>query len=254
MLPIPQMVEENKLLEGKNAIITGGSGGIGFSIADTFIKCGCNVVLTGTNTHKLERCSRQLGDKAKYIQLDLTRPSTFSDKVCEAPNLFGAIDILVNSAGVFSTKNPFIRVDEEEYDSIMNINLKGTYFFTQAVANHMITNKIKGHILMISSQSALEPAWSPYRLSKCGLNGITKGIAQQLLPYGIVVNGIGPGPTATPMQDYKQGMPIDTYSNPVGRFTMPEEIAEFAKHLVSDMGNMVIGDTIYLSGGRGIID
>lgn len=251
---IPQLIEEKDLLKSKVALITGGSGGIGFAIAESFIQSGCRVIITGTNVEKLKGCCLKLGSDSRYLQLELNKVETFKTKVREASLFWGNIDILVNSAGVFSTKNIFINVEENEYDNIMSINLKGTYFITQTVANYMIDKQIKGHILMVSSQSALEPAWSPYRLSKCALNGITKGIAQQLLTHGIIVNGIGPGPTATAMQNYEEGESIFSTGNSVGRYTMPEELAVYAKYLVSDMGNMVIGDTLYLSGGRGIID
>ncbi|WP_455665410.1 SDR family NAD(P)-dependent oxidoreductase [Phocaeicola sp.] len=251
---IPKLIEEKDLLKSKVALITGGSGGIGFAIAESFIKSGCRVIITGTNIEKLKDCCLKLGSHSRYLQLELNKVETFKTKVREASHFFGSIDILVNSAGVFSTKNIFINVEENEYDNIMSINLRGTYFITQTIANYMIDKQIKGHILMVSSQSALEPAWSPYRLSKCALNGITKGIAQQLLTHGIIVNGIGPGPTATAMQDYEEGDSIFSTGNSVGRYTMPEELAIYAKYLVSDMGNMIIGDTLYLSGGRGIID
>ena len=126
-----------------------------------------------------------------------------------------------------------------------NINLKGTYFMCQTVAKYMIENKIKGHILIISSQSALEPSWSPYRLSKLGIDGITKGMAQRLLEHGIIVNAIGPGPTNTSMQkNYREGN-LYTPLNPIKRFTTPEEIAQIAKILVSDLGNTIVGQTIY---------
>ena len=142
----------------------------------------------------------------------------------------------------------------EEYDQIMNINLKGTYFACQSVAKIMISNKVQGHILLISSQSALEPSWSPYRLSKLGIDGITKGMAQRLLENGIIVNAIGPGPTATSMQkEFIEGN-IYTPLNPINRFTMPEEVAQYAKMLVSDLGNTIVGQTLYMSGGRGIIE
>lgn len=148
----------------------------------------------------------------------------------------------------------FVNVTLDEYDTIMNINLKGTYFMCQTVAKYMIENKIKGHILIISSQSALEPSWSPYRLSKLGIDGITKGMAQRLLEHGIIVNAIGPGPTNTSMQkNYREGN-LYTPLNPIKRFTTPEEIAQIAKILVSDLGNTIVGQTIYMSGGRGIVE
>lgn len=182
--------------------------------------------------------------------------SSFDKKISEASNIFGKIDIFVNSHGIHTNRKGFnfINVTEDDYDNVMNINLRGTYFICQSIAKYMIKEKIRGHILIISSQSAIEPSWSPYRLSKFGESGLISGFAQVLLPYGIIVNGIGPGPTATGMQDECFDGSIYTKDNPTERYTMPNEIAEYAKLLVSELGNTIIGDTLYMSGGRGIID
>ena len=172
-----------------------------------------------------------------------------------AISIYGKIDVLVNSAGIHSTKSlhGYFDVDEEEFDSILTVNLKATYFVTQLTAKYMVENKIKGHILNISSSVANEPAWSPYRLSKWGIKGLTLGVAQQMLPHGITVNAIAPGSTATNLLGVSEGDSIYTEDNEVGRYVMPNEIAMYAKLLVSDAGNMVVGDTIYISGGRGIV-
>ena len=254
--PIIVKTSDTKLLKDKTALITGGSGGIGYAIAKSFIECGCKVIIAGTNINKLEKICLELGDNCKFIQLNLRNINEFNDKINEASKYFGKINILVNSAGIHIPRKglDFLNSTEQEYDQIMSLNLKGTYFLTQAFAKYLINNKIGGHILIISSQSALEPAWSPYRLSKWGIKGITAGLAQNLIKYGIIVNAIGPGPTATKMQDYEQGNSIYTDLNPIYRYTMPEEIAEYAKLLVSDLGNTIVGDTIYMSGGRGIIE
>lgn len=147
-----------------------------------------------------------------------------------------------------------MEVEEKDYDSIMDINLKGTYFVTQKVAKHMVANRIHGHILNISSSTALEPAWSPYRLSKWGIKGMTLGLAQQLQPYGIIVNAIAPGSTATKLLGFKEGDSIYSADNGNHRLTLPSEIAEYAKLMVSGLGDMIVGDTLYISGGRGTID
>lgn len=117
----------------------------------------------------------------------------------------------------------------------------------------MVDNKIKGHILNISSSVQNEPAWSPYRLSKWGIKGLTSGLAEKLLPYGIIVNAIAPGSTATNLLGVKDGDSIYTDDNLIGRYIMPDEVATYAKLLVSELGNMVVGDTVYISGGRGTI-
>ena len=197
-----------------------------------------------------------MGSEMCIRDRDYKEPSSFESKLGEIINIWGRLDIFVSSTGVHVDRDglDFVNVTLDEYDTIMNINLKGTYFMCQTVAKYMIENKIKGHILIISSQSALEPSWSPYRLSKLGIDGITKGMAQRLLEHGIIVNAIGPGPTNTSMQkNYREGN-LYTPLNPIKRFTTPEEIAQIAKILVSDLGNTIVGQTIYMSGGRGIVE
>lgn len=256
VVPVVQLNDATTLLQNKVALISGGSGGIGSSIAQKFLASGCKVILIGTNEKKLKELTKKFGDNCAYIIMDLIKIELFQEKLNEAVKIFGKIDILVNSAGIHSTKmvSDFLDVDEKEYDDIMNINLKGTYFLSQKVANYMIENKIKGHILNISSSVANEPAWSPYRLSKWGIKGFTKGLVEKLLPYNIIVNAIAPGSTATQLLGVKEGDSIYTSDNKMGRYIMPQEIAEFALLLVSSLGDMVVGDTIYISGGRGIID
>lgn len=253
-VPIQHTVNGD-LLKDKVALITGGSGGIGFAIAKAFLESGCKVIIAGTNEKKLSSKLEELGGGMSVI-LNLSSIKGIEESVCKAIAIYGHIDILVNSAGIHSTKvfENFMEVEEKDYDSIMDINLKGTYFVTQKVAKHMVANKIHGHILNISSSTALEPAWSPYRLSKWGIKGMTLGFAQQLQPYGIIVNAIAPGSTATKLLGFKEGDSIYSADNGNYRLTLPSEIAEYAKLMVSGLGDMIVGDTLYISGGRGTID
>lgn len=119
----------------------------------------------------------------------------------------------------------------------------------------MIKNKIRGHILNVSSASALRPAWTPYQISKWGIRGFTLGLADTLLPFGIVVNAIGPGPTATHMLDgiVSEEGNLNSITCPAGRIATTEEIANLAVFMVSGMGDMIVGDTYYITGGSGII-
>lgn len=253
-VPIQHTVNGD-LLKDKVALITGGSGGIGFAIAKAFLESGCKVIIAGTNEKKLSSKLEELGG-GKSVILNLSAIKEIEESVSKAITIYGHIDILVNSAGIHSTKvfENFMEVEEKDYDSIMDINLKGTYFVTQKVAKHMVANKIHGHILNISSSTALEPAWSPYRLSKWGIKGMTLGFAQQLQPYGIIVNAIAPGSTATKLLGFKEGDSIYSADNGNYRLTLPSEIAEYAKLMVSSLGDMIVGDTLYISGGRGTID
>ena len=175
-------------------------------------------------------------------------------KVDEAAKLFpeNRIDILVNSAGVVSHSG-FENMTLEEYDNIMNINARGSYFMSQAVSRFMIGRKIRGHILNVSSSSALRPAWTPYQMSKWAVRGMTLGLADSLLPHGIIVNAIAPGPVATPMLGKFEGDSIYHHAYPSKRFSMPQEIANLAVFMVSSMGDLIVGDTFYITGGSGTI-
>lgn len=252
-VPIVDRISNDNLLNRKVAFISGGSGGIGQSIAKKFIEAGGKVIISGTNEVKLKKFSENLGNNCKYIVMDLNNVEEYKNKINESINLFGKIDILVNSAGIHTTRQGanFLNFKTDEYDKIMNINLKSTYFLSQLFANYFIKNKIKGHILMISSSTCFEPAWSPYRLSKWGIRGLTSGMAQELIKYGIIVNAIAPGSTATEMLNYKHGDSIYTEENTNNRYIMPEEVANIALMLVSGTGDMIVGETILASGGRG---
>jgi len=254
-IPIVTIKDKDKLLNGKVALISGGSGEIGLAIAIKFLESGCKIILAGTNEHKLKQKAAEIGTDA-FLIINMKEVSSFDSKIKEAISIYGKIDIFINCHGIHTKRKDFdfLNVTEEEYTSVMDVNLKGTYFICQAVARYMIQNEIRGHLLIISSQSALEPSWSPYRLSKFGISGITSGMAQKLLPYGIIVNAVAPGPTATKMQDECVRGSIYTKDNPIERYTMPEEVAEFARMLVSPLGDTIVGDTLYMSGGRGIID
>lgn len=253
-IPVPVMTDSGKMLEGKIALITGGSGGIGYAIAKQFIESGCKVIITGTNEQKLEKCQEQLGNDCRSLVLNMLEPNTFCDKIKEAAAMYqeNRIDILVNSAGQI-VNSDFLNMSEEEYDRVMDVNLRGTFFMCQAMGKYMIDHKLKGHILNVSSASALRPAWTPYEISKWGVRGFTKGLADTMLPYGIIVNAIAPGPVATPMLGVQEGDSIYNGVNPSGRYAMPSEIAALAVFMVSDFGNLIVGDTFYMTGGSGTI-
>lgn len=258
LYPVPQVINASDLLKGKVALITGGTGGIGCAIAKSYLDVGCKVVLCGTNQCKIDNCIQKLGYPKENLQglvLNVLDVSSLYEKIEQGAALFSEnrIDILVNSAGV-TAHSGFMDMTEKEYDSIMDINAKGTFFMSQKMSDYMINKGIKGHILNITSASALRPAWTAYQMSKWAVRGFTVGLADVLLPYGITVNAIAPGPVATPMLGKREG---DSISNPEqvsGRYAMPGEIASMATILVSDMGKLVVGDTIYMTGGSGIID
>lgn len=252
-VPIMKVATSDDLLENHVALITGGNSGIGFLIAKKFVESGCTVIIAGRSESKLQSCVKILGKKAKYITLDVSDVNDIREKIPVARKLFpGEIDILVNCAGV-GVKHSFWDIDEKEYDNIMNTNTRGMFFVSQILSEYMVNNHIHGHILNISSSSGARPAWTPYEMSKWAVNGFTKGLADTLIPYGIVVNAIAPGPTVTPMINKDETDNLYSERSLAKRFIMPEEIANLAVFLVSDAGNMIVGDTVYCSGGSGVI-
>lgn len=255
--PQVNVLSQNELLKGRNAFITGGTSGIGFEIAKAFINAGANVVITGRSMERVTvacDCLHKetgLQNKAFAIAMDNTKVSEFSEHLKKAIELLGGkIDILVNNAGILG--GHITNATEEEYDSILDTNLKGVFFFTKLVAEYMKENSIKGNILNIASSSGICPANSAYCVSKWGIRGLTEGYARSLAPLGIVVNGIAPGPTATPMllndtNDLSHG------KIPLGRYALPEEIANMAVIMVSNIARTVVGDIVYMTGGAGNI-
>lgn len=253
VVPILVPTQSDKLLEGRTAWITGGSGGLGFAIARAYVNAGARVVLSGTNKEKLSSRCDELGDAARYVVIDMFRCSDFSDAVESAFGAFdNGVDILVNCAGVHHSSS-FWDVGEEEYDRIMDINVKGPYFLSRMVAKRWIEQGVAGNILNISSSSDRRPAWGPYHLSKWALRGMTLGFAQKLVDHGIVVNAIAPGQTATPMLGVDAAKGISNDHVVGGRYVVPEEVATLAVQMVSNAARMVVGSTLYVTGGSGIV-
>lgn len=256
ILPVQKIVDSDRVLEGKVAFVAGGSGGIGMAVAEALLDSGARVVLGGTKAEKLRACMEKLGhpDRIAYVVMDVSNAEASNQIVSEAKDAFGNIDIFVESTGVHTEGVNFWTITPEEYDRVMSINLRGVFFLARSVAQHMIDSNTKGHILFVNSSRGFEPAWSPYGISKWGLKGFTQGLAQTLLPYGIVVNGIAPGSTATPLIGVKEGDVISSNENGAGRLATPTEIAEWANMLVGPSGDLVVGETVLVSGGRGGID
>lgn len=249
----------NEMLKGRTALITGGTSGIGFEIAKAYVNAGATCIITGRNQSKVNNACRMIDDSVVNknciwgIEMDNTKVCQLESKFREALNRVPShtIDILVNNAGIVGGE--IKNCTEDQYDLILDTNLKGVFFLSQFVGRYMKKNHIEGNILNIGSSSSLRPATSAYTLSKNAIYGFTKGLAKVLSPYGITVNGIAPGPTATPMlmpNGVREDISFPT--NPLGRYELPGEIANMAVFLVSNMGRSIIGDMIFMTGGSGI--
>lgn len=244
-------------LEGKVAIITGAGSGIGQGIAMLFAQEGATVVVAefkedrGRETvHMIER----LGGKASFVQVDVSCLDEIDHAVQHTINQHKKIDILVNNAGVLAYM-PFFQVSEKGWDRLMNVNMKGSYFFAQKVAKEMIRGGIQGSIInmgSIASELAIE-FQSHYVASKGGVRLMTKGIALELAEYGIRCNAIAPGIIVTDMtrEDLEEPTTKEEALKkiPLNRLGTPMDVAKVALFLASEDSSYITGTLIFASGG-----
>lgn len=247
----------NNMLANRLALITGGTSGIGKAIVIAFLNSGADVIFTSRNESRASLIAKDLLEKFpdRFVLGIAMDNRDVSSMKASLQILFQRldgrqIDILVNNAGL--SGGMWGCCTEKEYDDVMDTNLKAAFFLSDFVAQNMIIHQAKGNILNICSSSSIRPANSAYCLSKWGLRGLTEGLAKMLTKHGIVVNGIAPGPTATPMLN-SNANDIVRPNSPIGRLILPEEIANMAVFLVSSMGSSIIGDIVYMTGGAGII-
>ena len=249
----------SEMLKDRTALVTGGTSGIGFEVAKAYINAGARVVITGRNEEKVKKAceviDKEVSRKGNIFGMVMnnTDVKSMPSKLQDIERVLGTghIDILVNNAGVVGGEVK--DCTEELYNTILDTNLKGTFFLSKLVARYWVNNQIEGNILMMGSSSSLRPATSAYTLTKNALYGFTKGLAKVLAPHGITVNGLAPGPTATPMTMPNGVRDEISFPNPLGRFVMPGEIANMAVFLVSNMGRSIIGDMVFMTGGSGIV-
>lgn len=252
-------------LKGKVAMVTGGGAGLGYAVVNRMCEAGAKAVILDFD----EKLSNQavddfteLGYDVTFVKADVRNVDEIYAAVDIAVQKYGKIDILVNSAG-FQSMSTFLDMPEELYDRCLDVNLKGSYFVTQAVARHMVKNKVQGKVINIASNSAVETnipvgMHTHYGASKGGLVTLTIGMARELWQYGIQVNAVAPGGMRTyggtgsgmkAMETYPDLRSKISFDPPAPISNNPDEVALMVYIMATDVSNFIVGETIYVDGG-----
>lgn len=242
------------LLENKVAFITGAGRGIGREIALKMASEGASIVIADIDKDTMDTAKKDieaLGVRAFAVRTDISDERSVKESVDAVIKAFGKIDILVNNAAIFK-KAPFLEMTGDMWDFTTNINLKGVFHVTRSVASIMAKNK-QGAIISISSVDAFQGCrdYSHYAATKAGVVGLSRTLAQELGPYNIRVNVIAPGIMLTDMTRDRVEANKEAYlaKVPIGRIGVPEDIANAALFLASDLSSYITGQVIHVNGG-----
>jgi 3-oxoacyl-[acyl-carrier protein] reductase len=256
------MSQPNRL-SGLTAIVTGASAGIGEAIAKTFAREGAAVAVVGRNLPEVKRVVAEIeavGGAALAVHADVTRSQDVDAMVETVLDKWDAIDILVNGVGGWQKLAAVTDIAEEEWDRVINLNLKSAFLCVRAVARHMIARN-KGRIVNIASQSGVQPNAGtnsnlPYACAKAGVIVFTKHLAKQLGPHGITVNTVSPGTTLTPRVKKvwdEATREKKAAGNPLRCLVEPQDSADAALFLVSEEGRHVTGVNLNVNAGSAMI-
>ncbi|MFD1694510.1 3-oxoacyl-[acyl-carrier-protein] reductase [Roseibium aestuarii] len=242
-------------LEGKSALVTGATGGIGESIARALHAQGATVVLSGTRAEKLEALAADLGERAFVATANLSDRAAVAALLPKAEELMGKVDILVNNAGI-TRDNIFMRMKDDEWDQVLEVNLTSGFHLCRAAIKGMMKRRT-GRIIGITSVVGVtgNPGQVNYAAAKAGMIGMYKSLAREVASRNITVNTVAPGFIETAMTDAlneKQKEAILT-SVPAGRLGTANEIAAACTYLASDEAAYVTGQTLHVNGGMAMI-
>lgn len=248
-------------LDKKVAIITGGAKGIGFACARHFLELGAKVVLADVDEKAgdaAEADLKELGE-VRYVHCDVGDRLAVRNLMAATLDAFETVDILINNAGIIHGAD-FLEISEEDFDRVLQVNLKGVFLCSQIVARHMVERVQEGGepgaIINMSSVNAelAIPSQVPYTVSKGGIQQLTKVMALSLAPHGIRVNAIGPGSINTEILAAVNSDPEAKARilsrTPMGRIGEPSEIATIAAFLASPAASYMTGQTLFADGGR----
>ncbi len=250
-------------LAGQIAIVTAAGAGLGEAIAKKFALEGASVAVVDINLPEAKRVTDEIeadGGTALVLQADVTRSGEVAAMVKAVLARWGTVDILVNAAGGFHQFAPITEIEEDEWDRVINVNLKSTFLCTKAVAGIMMQNK-KGRIINIASLAGVgpnphAPSYLPYGAAKAGVIGFAKLLARDIGAYGVTVNNIAPGTTLTPrVKKVRDAASIKQIAerNAMKCLVEPEDTAEAALFLASDSARYMTGTTLNVSAGNIIV-
>ncbi|MEG3662813.1 3-oxoacyl-[acyl-carrier-protein] reductase [Celeribacter halophilus] len=242
-------------LTGKNALITGASGGIGGAIAKALYEAGATVGLSGTRVEPLEALGAELGERAHVLPCNLSDKEAVEALPKQAAEAMGSVDILVNNAGI-TRDNLFMRMSDDEWESVLNVNLTSTMKLCKGVMRGMMKARW-GRIVNISSivGATGNPGQANYAASKAGMVGMSKSLAYEVATRGITVNCVAPGFIATAMTDKLTDEQKDKINVqiPTGRMGTREEIAAAVVYLASSEAGYTTGTTLHVNGGMAML-
>ena len=240
-------------LTGRNALVTGATGGIGSAIARALHTRGATVAISGRQLGKLEALASELKERVHVVPCDLAHKAQVATLIDDATKKLGRLDILVNNAGL-TKDNLFMVMKDEQWDDVIAVNLTSTFMLMRAATRAMMRGKTGyGRIINISSVSGIigNPGQANYAASKAGMIGMTKSLAREVASRGITANCIAPGFISTPMTEAlseKQTAAIKE-AIPSQKFGTPDDIASAAVYLASVEAGYVTGQTLHVNGG-----
>lgn len=245
------MKSPNNVLADRRILVTGGSKGIGYAMAKKFVTEGAQVMITGRKEDALKKAANEIG--CKYWCMDVSDTTAVREQYAEADKAMGGFNCLVNNAGISLHENSFFDVTEKQFDSQFAINLRGAYFMTQCFTD--ACKRVGGgnfKVVFISSQRGTFVDDIPYGLTKASINSLVQGLAYDLIGYGIRVYGLAPGATLTDLIGEETNGNLNYEINRSKRLYLPEEVAEVAVFLLTDMANCLSGNILVCDEGRSI--
>lgn len=244
-------------LTGKVALVTGAQQGIGQAIALAYGREGASVVLNYLDDQAAAEAVaaplRAMGRQVTIVAGDVSQAADVQ-RLVQAGEALGGIDVLVNNAGIFP-RVAFLDMQEAQWDAVLNVNLKGAFLCTQAVAKGLVARGKTGTVINLASSAAFRssPRGAHYVSSKAGMVGLTRATALELAPYRIRVNAIAPGTTDTAQPRYgmsEEELQAASRQVPLGRMAVPDDVAHLAVFLASDEAGHITGQTLHINGGQ----